>query len=131
MVTQEFVDFLVSPIPLQVYVSPAIDSKALRKARPVSTSNKTIRAALMGDDEDGEADPFVKVGELEKENAFLKSELANRDQEILALKAEIYKMTTAAAAAVEGGGEGGEEGGGESSVKSKLAAAQEMDAALS
>ena len=51
VVTEEFVQFLQNPIAMQVYVSPAIDSKALRKARPVSTSNKTIRRALMVDDE--------------------------------------------------------------------------------
>ena len=72
VVTQEFVDFLESPIPLQLYVSPAVDSKALRKTRPVSTSNQAIRRALMGDDEGAGSDPFVRASELEKENAFLK-----------------------------------------------------------
>ena len=132
VVTQEFVDFLESPIPLQLYVSPAVDSKALRKARPVSTSNQTIRRALMGDDAGAGSDPFVRASELEKENAFLKSELSNKDKEILALKAEIYKLKNEAASGEGGAGEGeagAAEGG--SSVKSKLAAAQEMDAALS
>ena len=51
----------------------------------------------------------------------------------LALKAEIYKLKNAASGEGEGGaGEGAAAAAeGESSVKSKLAAAQEMAAALS
>jgi len=105
--TQEFVDFLSSQWHVHIFVSPYMKVKT----NPISTSNPTVRKMFGYIDSDtkgrgggggGDIDKDARIAELEKENKDLRVQIADLQKQL----------------------------GGPSSVRSKLAEAQETDAAI-
>ena len=104
VVTQDFLDFLTQQWHVHIFVSPYMKVRT----EPISTNNANVRAAfgLAGGTscgESGSMDKDARIMELEKENTSLRAQVAELEKQL---------------------------GGVPSSVRSKLAAAQETDAAI-